>query len=305
MPAERTRPRPSQPAIQLRERRLAGDAIGLPMIGFIAATDGFEAGRVSWHSHRQFEVLMALRGATEYEFRNGGRAALAGDHFLVVPPRMVHRAARDVREPTVICAISFDANAASPGRGPFTKKELVWMGERLGSTRPVARPMNARLRRMAHAFHQAVRSHPVVKPPLDALAAMRLQAAALLLEITRHSGESSGNPTAKAIALAVDHMERNYADGLQMDDVAEAADCSRSRLFALFKRETGMSPNDWLQRLRVKKAVELLTATNRPLVDIALSVGFASQQYFCHVFRKYTGKTPGEYRQKQRGGDAG
>jgi transcriptional regulator GlxA family with amidase domain len=58
-----------------------------------------------------------------------------------------------------------------------------------------------------------------------------------------------------------------------------------------------MSPNDWLQRRRVKAATDLLRATDRKLEDIATAVGFSSAQYFCQVFRKYTGKTPGEHRQ--------
>lgn len=57
-----------------------------------------------------------------------------------------------------------------------------------------------------------------------------------------------------------------------------------------------MSPNDWLQRRRVKAATELLWATNRKPEDVATITGFSSAQYCCQVFRKYTGKTPGDHR---------
>jgi transcriptional regulator GlxA family with amidase domain len=71
--------------------------------------------------------------------------------------------------------------------------------------------------------------------------------------------------------------------------------CSRAHLFLVFKRETGMSPNDWLQRRRVQATTELLRTIRRKLEDIAAATGFSSAQYFCQVFRKYTGQTPAEH----------
>ena len=183
----------------------------------------------------------------------------------------------------------------------FTKQEMAWIVAQFAAVNPVARPMNAALRRMAHHFHQAIRNFPRKQPPLDVVAAMRLQIAGILLETARHSSDGDRGRCLGTVATVIAHMERHFADDLQMNDLAEVANCSRSHLFAVFRRETGMSPNDWLQRLRVKKAGELLAATNRSGVDIALSVGFASQQYFCRVFRKYTGKTPGEYRSETAG----
>ena len=61
-----------------------------------------------------------------------------------------------------------------------------------------------------------------------------------------------------------------------------------------------MTPNDWLQRFRIKKACELLASTDRSITDIALSVGYSSSQYFNNVFRKYVGTTPGEHRERTR-----
>lgn len=82
------------------------------------------------------------------------------------------------------------------------------------------------------------------------------------------------------------------------DVLATHTSTSRARLFANFKRETGMSPNDWLQRRRIEAATDLLRTTNRKLEDIAAACGFTSAPYFCHVFRKYTGTTPGKHRRR-------
>jgi methylphosphotriester-DNA--protein-cysteine methyltransferase len=87
-----------------------------------------------------------------------------------------------------------------------------------------------------------------------------------------------------------------------MDDMdAEAEELGGQRTFftgpyARYGWAKLMSPNDWLQRRRVKAATDLLRTTDRKLEDIAAACGFTSAPYFCPVFRKYTGTTPGEHR---------
>ena len=63
---------------------------------------------------------------------------------------------------------------------------------------------------------------------------------------------------------------------------------------------TGLTPNDYLLRLRVKKAQELLAQSRQSLTDVGLATGFSSGQYFSNVFRKYTGQTPREYQRGTR-----
>lgn len=99
------------------------------------------------------------------------------------------------------------------------------------------------------------------------------------------------------VAAAISYLERHSGSPVQIDAMAENIRCGRSRLYAAFKHETGMSPNDWLLRLRVKKAEVLLATTRRTIKEIALAVGFSSHAYFCQVFRKYTGRSPGELRE--------
>lgn len=53
-----------------------------------------------------------------------------------------------------------------------------------------------------------------------------------------------------------------------------------------------MTPNDYLQRLRVHQARQLLADPARTITDVAFATGFASSQYFSKVFRKYVGVTP-------------
>ena len=66
----------------------------------------------------------------------------------------------------------------------------------------------------------------------------------------------------------------------------------RTQLFHLFKQHTGLSPNEYLVRFRVKKAKEMLTQTSMSIVAVAKATGFSSVSYFNKVFLKYEGSRP-------------
>lgn len=236
-------------------------------------------------------------GAATYEFKNGPEIELTGGRMLIVPPRRLHRASRDIRTPSIICAVNFHTTPDSARHSPFTRKEAQWIAARFQSSDPGLFAMTPALRRMAQALHQMLVQSCKSRPAPDGIASMRLLVASILVEAARHTSGIPPRRGADAVALAREHMETHFTRPLTMNELAQKAGCSRAHLFLVFKRETGMSPNDWLQRRRVRTAAELLRTTNRKLADIATATGFSSAQYCCQVFRKYTGKTPGEHRE--------
>ena len=75
---------------------------------------------------------------------------------------------------------------------------------------------------------------------------------------------------------------------------------STSYLARIFSRRLHMSFNDYINRLRVQAAQDLLRSTDRPVTEVMLEVGFESQSTFNRVFRDIQGITPREYRQQTR-----
>lgn len=86
---------------------------------------------------------------------------------------------------------------------------------------------------------------------------------------------------------------------LKLEDMAGEVGMDRYAFGRRFKLSTGMTPHEYIVRCRLRRAMKLLTFTNRSIVDIALDVGCACQSHFTTMFRKCTGTTPAAYRSAQ------
>lgn len=107
-------------------------------------------------------------------------------------------------------------------------------------------------------------------------------------------------PSSVLIGAALQYMQDNLHEDLSRDDVANVACLSPSHFSRIVKQTFGHSFTDLLARMRVEKARELLTLTERSLIQVCLECGFSDQSYFTKVFQKYTGRTPGEYKRSHR-----
>lgn len=108
-------------------------------------------------------------------------------------------------------------------------------------------------------------------------------------------------PNCLMAASPVIHKAARYLKGnlhrkITLEEIAQYCCVSVYHLSHLFKRETGMSPIDFLNRLRVEKAAYYLEATDCTIQQIASFVGFLDANYFTRAFKKYVKCTPSAYR---------
>ena len=101
------------------------------------------------------------------------------------------------------------------------------------------------------------------------------------------------NPRVKVV---IQFMEANLQRKISLDELADAANLSRSYLCTLFKAETGLSTGEYLRRLRMEKASRLLATTLLSVKQIMAVVGYTSN--FVRHFRRYFEFTPSEYRER-------
>lgn len=95
---------------------------------------------------------------------------------------------------------------------------------------------------------------------------------------------------------AIDFIHRNYYTDIKLDTVCEYLNLNKSYFCHVFKKETGYTFSDFLNRIRVEKSKEYLLENNDSILDVALSVGYNNHTYYSAIFKKYNGMTPKEYR---------
>jgi LacI family transcriptional regulator len=99
------------------------------------------------------------------------------------------------------------------------------------------------------------------------------------------------------LAQALRFLRDHACEPITIDDVVRTVPMSRSVLERRLKKALGRTINDEIVRLRLNRAVELLSATDLELKAIAYKAGFGSPSYMGAVFREKLGRTPGSYRE--------
>lgn len=95
---------------------------------------------------------------------------------------------------------------------------------------------------------------------------------------------------------AIRFINENYAQNLKLEDIAQKAFLNPIYFLRLFKKCFKITPNHYLNMIRLQEACRLLMKTNLSIREIAVSTGFCNQFYFSKVFKSHFRKTPLEYR---------
>lgn len=106
-----------------------------------------------------------------------------------------------------------------------------------------------------------------------------------------------------SIRKAIDYIHNNLGDDITLEKVAEHVNLSKCYFCTQFKKETKMSFTDYLTYTRIEKSKYLLCNSNKPILDIAVLMGFNSQSYFTTQFKKHAGISPKDFRQRKNNED--
>ncbi len=105
-----------------------------------------------------------------------------------------------------------------------------------------------------------------------------------------------GNAEPPVITRAKEYIYEHQTENLRLGHVARAVNTSTFYFCKMFKRATGINFTDYLSRVRIEKAKNLLLNPNLRVSEIAFEVGFQSLTHFNRVFKKILGQSPTEYR---------
>ena len=92
------------------------------------------------------------------------------------------------------------------------------------------------------------------------------------------------------------YIAQNCNEKITTSILADQFHLSEHYFCSFFKRHTGMTPIEYINKFRVEKACTLLKNTAQSVTGIALAVGFYDSNYFSRIFKKHLGITPREYK---------
>lgn len=111
--------------------------------------------------------------------------------------------------------------------------------------------------------------------------------------------KGSGSLYIDNIQLAINYIEENLSENLKLNDIAKISRYSMFHFDRIFKYTVGESVIEYVRKRKLTEAANLLISTKIKIIDIAIKYGFNSQQAFSLAFKKFYGKTPGEYRKEK------
>ncbi|WP_248930092.1 response regulator [Paenibacillus hamazuiensis] len=159
------------------------------------------------------------------------------------------------------------------------------LGEEAGGLLHLKSSVAAALRRMEERISRRIRSEPE--------------------ERAQEIASYSGKPHSALVDKVIKHMNDHYGNrSLSLQQLAAQAEVHPNYLTQAFRRHTGLSCMQFLARLRMERAKELLHGTDLKICEIAERVGYDNPLYFSTYFKKWVGKNPSAYKEDGLSHDA-
>ncbi len=121
-----------------------------------------------------------------------------------------------------------------------------------------------------------------------------------MIDILFDKMSQSGKLGGDGMNSVIDYIERNLKRGISLEDVANHVNISTYYLSKIFKKEVGVNFITYVTDRKMDMAKEMLVNTDVPVLNIALDLAYNEANYFSKAFKKKTGLTPSEYREKYK-----
>ena len=116
--------------------------------------------------------------------------------------------------------------------------------------------------------------------------------------ITARSNASCEDDSKDTVQRAIDYILENLSKDISVKDVADYVCFSPEYFSKLFKKETGENVKNYILRIKVDAAKDLLRNPNIPVSMVAAELGYSNFSHFTQMFKKHENMTPSEYRKQ-------
>jgi AraC family transcriptional regulator len=259
---------------------------------FGRATVNFISRPLVAHAHSQFQFLFKL-GGSDCHFRIAGEdCMLTAERAICLNPWLEHAKSASDETPSLILSLVIEAS---------------WLRTRLhladGSTANIfpqhAVVVTPDVRHHVDRIAAAITNHLVAQDDgcLSILEDLITALGRDFADPTLTAGMTpSGRPVDFRIRKALDFIKHAPVANPSVALVATQVGLSRSRFFEQFRRCMGVTPQHYIDWVRMSQAIRLLGASDKPLADIAAELGFEEHSHFTRFFAQHMGVPPSEFR---------
>ena len=259
------------------------------------------------HKHDYIEIVLITKGSCVHRYHNTEVTLIPGDVFIVVPHEEHSYAisskvtiyncqfypeaiGEDWKELKTISGI-YDMLMVEPlYRTETNHQEILHLQpSEISYTESILTKMLEEQQEVQVGYHFAQKAYLIL----------------LLCILGRvwekqFTGKLSGfNGKREMLAEGLKYLENNIANELNISEIALKSLMSPHYFRKVFKEVTGLTPIDYINKLRIKKAIQQLKDNNCTVSEIAEMVGINDINYFSRLFRKHMGCSPTEFRKRE------
>ena len=145
-------------------------------------------------------------------------------------------------------------------------------------------------------FGQIIQEMQLCRPRFEELISLLLRNIFILISRNLIGANRADNSLENEVELAMHYFRENYRSEINVEDYALSRGMSASNFYRVFKQISGSTPLQFILKLRLSNAQNLLENSNLTIAEIASAVGYENPLYFSRVFHKHIGVSPFEYR---------
>lgn len=253
---------------------------------------------VPLHWHGEFEINFVIEGCAEFICGDNKFVSSEGD-IIIIPPNMLHAVyphqnSRQLYD-TIVFSHEMLGTAENDRCAAKCLKPLACGNFELNSLITKEHIRYDEIRAAVETIFSCAKGNT---PLLDMLMKSELLRLFWLLETNGDISLNSQGTSQRieVIRPAIAYMNENFSENIKIEQLAEIVCLSKSYFMRRFQAAAGVGAIEYLSQLRIKKACEFLSQTDKPITETAFVCGFRNVSNFNRLFLKMVGCTPREYR---------
>lgn len=248
---------------------------------------------VTMHWHEEAEFTLVTEGMADYQIHLADYPVTAGD-ILFIPPHVLHSISLGDSLSFVSDTYVFHMNFLGGNSTDIcsTKYLLPLMNQEL-SMPCVITPKHPAYSDLHEIFEHINDLYENARTGYElSLKAFFLQTVFLLLQFGEQKPASHASTLSHKLKQVLDYMEVHYAEDMRISELAGLCYFSEYHFMRFFKKHMNMTCVEYINNLRLEKAVEMFEQGNTSILDVSLSVGFHNLSYFHKLFKRKYHMTP-------------